>query len=77
MTCRACRHGWCWLCMGDAVAHGWADNNMRGGHPPQCNSMDDVRRLGRMEFVYDEAAAAAGLEKELKDIEPHKKKYRY
>ena len=39
--------------------------------------MEDVKKLGRLEFVYDEHAAAAKMERELKTIEKHSNKYKY
>ena len=39
--------------------------------------MEDVKKLGRLEFVYDEHAAAAKMERELKTIEKHSSKYKY
>ena len=74
MTCSACRHGWCWLCMGDDTNHEWP----RGyGHAIQCDSMEDVKKKGRMAFVYDEHAAAAKMERELKTVEKHSNRYKY
>jgi hypothetical protein len=39
--------------------------------------LEDVKKLGRLEFVYDEHAAAAKMERELKTIEKHSNRYKY
>ena len=39
--------------------------------------MEDVKKKGRMEFVYDEKAAAAKMERELATIEVHSKRFKY
>ena len=60
--------------MGDDTNHEWP----RGyGHAIQCDSMEDVKKKGRLEFVYDEHAAAAKMERELKTIEVHSNRYKY
>ena len=52
IDCQACRHGFCWLCMGGDDLHptpqGWP-------HPKQCDSMNDVIKLGRVDKMYDES----------------------
>lgn len=50
MECASCKHGFCWLCMGDAAAH----PGMSGPHPAQCNNVGDVMRKGRGEFMKEE-----------------------
>ena len=47
------------------------------GHPIQCDTMEDVKAKNRMEFVYDESAAVARMEREKKTLEKHSKKYKY
>ena len=41
ITCRACGHGFCWLCMGDKESHGGTD-----GHVNQCNNIAHVEKRG-------------------------------
>ena len=46
------------------------------GHPIQCDTMEDVKAKGRMEFVYDETKEAEKLEVELKFLEKFSIKYK-
>ena len=46
------------------------------GHPIQCDTMDDVRRKGRMEFVYDESKTVARMEREQKGLEKHANRFK-
>ena len=49
MTCHACKHGFCWLCMGDEAMH----PGKAGNHALQCNNIEDVRRKGREAFMVE------------------------
>ena len=74
MTCNSCRHEFCWLCMGGTDVHEWP----RGwGHAKQCDSIADVEKKGRLEFMWDESKAVAAMERDLKHLETHAKKYKY
>ena len=73
MNCQACRHEFCWLCMGGLDCHetppGW-------GHAKQCDTMADVIAKGRVDKMYDESANVTKMERELKHLEKHSKKYK-
>ena len=43
MSCSGCKHGFCWLCLGDEAAH----PGRAGNHALQCNNADEVKRKGR------------------------------
>ena len=74
MVCQSCRHEFCWLCMGGTDTHetprGWP-------HAKQCDSIEDVKKKGRLDFMWDESKAVAKMEQELKHLEGHSKKYKY
>ena len=44
MTCRKCGHHFCWLCLGDQVAHGGRETD---GYVNACYSVDEAIRRGR------------------------------
>ena len=39
MTCKSCKHGFCWLCMGDASTH-----RTGGGHFDPCSSYEEASK---------------------------------
>ena len=49
MTCHSCKHGFCWLCMGDEAAH----PGRAGNHARQCDNIEQVRAKGREQFMVE------------------------
>ena len=40
VTCKACGHGFCWLCMGGKETHGGADS-----HVAACQNFEQMKKL--------------------------------
>ena len=59
MTCFSCKHGFCWLCMGDFAAH---SVGAYGTHGAQCNNLDAVKAKGREQFMVENDYNAAELD---------------
>ena len=43
MDCKSCKHGFCWLCLGDQHVH--------GGWHKFCSSIEEVKRRGREAYL--------------------------
>jgi len=64
MTCRLCRHEFCWLCLGDWKEHGSAT----GGYY-QCNKYDTAKKSGDQTIL--------SKEKKIDDAKNELKKYMF
>ena len=74
VTCQACRYGFCFLCMGGADVHEFPAGY---GHPIQCDSIEDVKRKGRLDKMYDPSSDVELMERLKAHLEKFAIKYRY
>lgn len=74
VTCQACRYGFCFLCMGGVDCHEFPAGY---GHPIQCDSIEDVKKKGRLDKMYDPSADVETMERLKAHLEKFATKYRY
>lgn len=67
MTCRQCKHDFCWLCMGDYKTH--SSETGRG----LCESFEDVQKAGRVKTK--EMSDKVAIEHEMKRMEFYSGRY--
>ena len=73
MTCKKCKHGFCWLCLGDESTH-----RKGGGHFDPCSGFAEANRkiqAKKSTKVIDKAAKEAADKREEVRLEHYKTRF--